>query len=65
MITRRFQETQTLARKSGYMDRLIREAAELDLHPNNINQENGLLLGKTWKPAIQQLRRSRLTSRPN
>jgi hypothetical protein len=61
----RFQETQILGSKSGYMDRLIREAKELDLHPNNINQENGLLLRKTWKPAIQQLRRNRPTSRPN
>jgi hypothetical protein len=48
-----FKERQILANKSGYMDRLIREATELDLHPNNINREAGLLPSKTWKPVIQ------------
>jgi hypothetical protein len=61
----RFRETQILASKSGYMDRLTREAIELDLHPNNINREDGLLLSTTSQPAIQQLRRNRSTSRPN
>jgi hypothetical protein len=41
------------------MDRLVREAIELDLHPNNINREDRLLQSKTWKPVIQQLQRSR------
>jgi hypothetical protein len=57
--TIKFQEIQILANKSGCMDRLIIEVTELDLHPNNINREDGLLLSKTWKPVIQQLRRNR------
>ena len=60
-----FQETKILASKSGYMDRLIREAIELNLHPNNFNREDGFLLSRTWQPAIQQLRRNRYTPTPN
>jgi hypothetical protein len=56
----RFHEMQIPANKSGYMDRFIREAVELDLHPNNINREDGLLLSKIWKPVIQRLRRNRI-----
>jgi hypothetical protein len=39
----KLQETKLLSAKSGYMDRLIREAIELDMHPHNM---------KTWKPLI-------------
>jgi hypothetical protein len=35
----KFHETKVLARSSGYMDQLVKEATKLKLHLDNINRE--------------------------
>jgi hypothetical protein len=38
------------------MDRIIMEAIEIELHPNNMNRETGFCLSQSWTPLVHALK---------
>jgi hypothetical protein len=43
------------------MDCIIKEVAEIKLHPNNMKKEDGFCLITSWKPLISTLKKASLT----
>jgi hypothetical protein len=50
-----FDGTSKLRTATRYMDRLVREAIEIQLHPDNFNRDDGFNLSHTWRPIIKML----------
>jgi hypothetical protein len=52
----KLQGTTILSTKATYMDRMVRVVIEIEVHPYNMNREDGLRLNRAWKPLIHTLR---------
>jgi hypothetical protein len=52
-----FHNTSALAMKIQYMDLIVREAIEIELHRNNMNREVSFCLSKSWTPLICSLKK--------
>jgi hypothetical protein len=53
-----FHNSSILAKKIRYMDCIVREAIEIQLHPYNIKREGGFCLSNSWKSLIGSLKLS-------
>jgi predicted GIY-YIG superfamily endonuclease len=50
-----FDGTTKLGKATKYMDRVVKEAIEIWLHPDNFKRDDGFNLSHTWRPIINML----------
>jgi hypothetical protein len=53
-----FNNITILEKVTGYMDRLVKEAIEIRLHPNNFNRDGGFNLSRAWQSVTNMLKQS-------
>jgi hypothetical protein len=57
--------TSILAKKLRCMNQITREAIKIELHPNNINGEDGFFLSRSRKPFSHDIREHKLATNNN
>jgi hypothetical protein len=50
-----FSSTSMLDKTTGYMDRLMKEANEIQLNTRSFNRDGGFMLSWAWYPVINML----------
>ena len=51
------ENANTIARVDHYERIKVMESLEIELHPNNLNRDEGLKLNANWKPLLHMLKR--------
>jgi excinuclease UvrABC helicase subunit UvrB len=53
-----FNNIMILDKVTRYMDRIVKEAIEIRLHPNNFNRDGGFNFSRAWQPVTNMLKQS-------